>query len=315
MKITKITLKLAGYLLAAIASVTLIIPFTGCQQSSDAGNVRGKTIVVTYSIMGSLVKDLVGDNAEVIISIPNGLDPHEWEPSAKDIESINKADLVIQNGLGLEHGLEKVLESAKYNGVKIFTASDFITKRYIGSDDVIHNEEHDHAAGAADPHYWMDPLAMKSVIHALVKDVNIFLNLDVSRQAAEIENRLEILNDEISSITEFIPSQERKLVTGHESMGYFAQRYGFETIGVIVPGLSTQAGVSAGDLAVLKQSIEENRVKAIFTEVGTSPSVAKAIGTETGVKVTELTTHCIPSDGSYYTFMRNLANVIVNALK
>ena len=73
--------------------------------------------------------------------------------------------------------------------------------------------------------------------------------------------------------------------------------------------------MSAADLAVLKQLIQENQVKAIFTELGTSPAVAQAIGKETGVKVVELTTDSVPDDGSYFTFMRNLAKVITDGLK
>jgi len=68
-------------------------------------------------------------------------------------------------------------------------------------------------------------------------------------------------------------------------------------------------------LAALKQPFIDNQVKAIFTELGTSPVVSKAIGDETGVKVVELTTHALPDDGSYFTFMRNIASVITNALK
>ena len=70
------------------------------------------SVIVTYSIMGSLVKELVGESMDVTVSIPNGLDPHEWEPSAKDIEAINRADLVVQNGLSLEGGMEKALSEA-----------------------------------------------------------------------------------------------------------------------------------------------------------------------------------------------------------
>lgn len=112
-----------------------------------------------------------------------------------------------------------------------------------------------------------------------------------------------------------MPAANRKLVTGHESMGYFAQRYNFKLVGAIIPSITTQAEVSASDLANLKQLIEENDVKAIFTELGTSPVVADAIGNETGVKVVELTTHTLPADGSYFTFMRNIAQVITDALK
>ena len=98
-------------------------------------------------------------------------------------------------------------------------------------------------------------------------------------------------------------------------MGYFAQRYNFKLVGAIIPSISTQAEVSASDLAELKKLIRDNRVKAIFTELGTPKAVSDAIGKESGVKVVELTTHNLPEDGSYFTFMRNLTQVIVDGLK
>jgi zinc/manganese transport system substrate-binding protein len=283
-----------------------------CQPSSSRPT---KSIVVTYSALGSIVKELVGDKANLTVSIPNGLDPHEWEPSAKDIEAINKADLVIENGLGLEGGMEKALQVARDIGVKFFTASDYITVRHVGPGEGIPSGDPDQVIGAADPHLWMDPIAMKSIVSALSPILMKDLNLDVSSQAADLENRLDSLNTEIADTVAAIPQENRKLVTGHESMGYFAQRYGFKLVGAIIPSISTQAGVSAGDLAALKKLIEENHVRAVFTELGTSPVVAKAIGDETGVKVVELATHVLPSDGSYFTFVRNLASVITNALK
>jgi zinc/manganese transport system substrate-binding protein len=86
-------------------------------------------------------------------------------------------------------------------------------------------------------------------------------------------------------------------------------------VGAIIPSITTQAEVSASDLAALKKLIQDNQVKAIFTELGTPPAVAEAIGQETGVKVVELTTHSLPADGSYFTFLRNIAQVIVDGLK
>jgi zinc/manganese transport system substrate-binding protein len=228
---------------------------------------------------------------------------------------INKADLVVENGLGLEGGMEKTLEAARGKGVKFFTASDYITVRHVGSGEGIPSGDPDQAIGAPDPHLWMDPPAMKSVVSGLAPALIKVLNLDVTGQATDLENRLDSLNTEIANMVVQIPRDNRKLVTGHESMGYFAQRYGFTLVGVIIPSLSSQAGVSAGDLAALKKAIQDNRIKAIFTELGTSPAVAKAIGDETGVKVVELTTHALPGDGSYFTFMRNMAGVITNALK
>ncbi len=296
------------------ASLVLLILFSmlACQPSISNSK---KSIVVTYSILGSVVKELVGDKATVIVSIPNGLDPHEWEPSARDIEAINKANLVIENGLGLEGGMQKTLAAAKSNGVRFFTASDYITVRHVGSGEGIPSGDPDQALGAADPHLWMDPVGMKIVVSALAPVLMKDLNLDVTAQAQSLEDRLDALNNEVSNTVASLPQDNRKLVTGHESMGYFAQRYGFKLVGVIVPSLSSEAEVSAADLASLKQAIDDNHVKAIFTELGTSPAVAKAIGDETGVKVVELTTHALPADGSYFTFMSDLATVITNALK
>lgn len=303
------------YILVLMVSILLMLVLVGtlsCQPSSSSPK---KSIVVTYSILGSIVKELVGDKATVTVSIPNGLDPHEWEPSAKDIEAINKADLVVENGLGLEGGMEKTLQAARDSGVKFFTASDYITVRHVGSGEGIPSGDPDQVIGAADPHLWMDPVAMKSVVEGLASELVKDLNLDVSSQALDLENRLDSLDKEVADTVAAIPQENRNLVTGHESMGYFAQRYGFKLVGVIIPSLSTEADISAEDLAALKQAIEDNHVKAIFTELGTSPSVAKAIGDETGVQVVELTTHALPSDGSYFTFLRNIAGVITNALK
>ncbi len=303
----------ATVLTLVLASV-LVSSGISCLPAADATGAR-KSIVVTYSILGSIVKQLIGDKANVIVSVPNGLDPHEWEPSAKDIETINKADMVIQNGLGLEGGMEKTLQTAKNNGVKFFTASDHITVRHVGPGEGIPSGDPDQVIGAPDPHLWMDPLTMKSVVTALAPQLMKDLNLDITSEALILEKQLDDLYREVADMVASIPQGNRKLVTGHESMGYFAQRYGFKLVGVIVPGLSSQAGVSAADLAALKRAIEDNQVKAIFTELGTSPTVAETIGNETGVVVVELATHTLPADGMYSTFLRNLAAVITSTLK
>jgi zinc/manganese transport system substrate-binding protein len=305
-------MKWANTIMISLLLILLLAAVPSCRQNTVSGK---KSIVVTYSILGSIVNELVGDQASVTVSVPNGLDPHEWEPSAKDIEAINKADLVIQNGLGLEGGMEKTLQSAMASGVKFFTVSDHITVRHVGQGEGIPSGDPDQVLGAADPHLWMDPLTIKDFVAALAPALQETLNLDVSAQATALEKRLDDLNSEITSLVSVLPQPSRKLVTGHESMGYFAQRYGFKLVGVIVPSLSSQAGVSAADLADLKKAIQENDVRVIFTELGTSPAVAEAIGDETGVKVVELTTHAVPADGSYFTFIRDIANTITNALK
>ncbi len=296
----------------AVLVILSLLFSTACQP--ETGTTDGKkSIVVTYSILGSLVKELAGDGANVTVSIPNGLDPHEWEPSAKDIEAINKADLVVQNGLGLEAGMEKTLERARNSGVRFFTASDYIDIRYVGEGEGIPSDDPDQVVGAPDPHLWLDPVAMKSVVSALVPILEE-MGLDVTSRALSLKSRLEDLDGEIAGAVAVIPEEDRKLVTGHESMGYFARRYGFKVVGVIIPSLSTQAEVSAADLAALKRAIQENQVTAIFTELGTSSAVASAIASETGARVVELAPVTLPDDGSYFTLMRNIAGVIVSSL-
>jgi len=314
-------------LTSIIASILIIISFllSSCIQNNDSSAKSETTIVVTYSVLGAIVGELVGDQANVIVSIPNGLNLHEWEPSAKDIEALNNADLIVRNGLSLEAGLEKTLDTAASSGVPIFTASDHIEIRYVGEGEMNEHEEeledgeeeheHHHEAGSADPHIWTDPLTMKNVVRALSLELKNTLGIDVSNKAAELETRLDDLDAEIRQTLAVVPEEERYLVTGHESMGYYADRYDFKVIGAIIPSISTQAEVSAGGLAELKELIEQYNVKAIFTETGTSPVVAGAIADETGAKAVELNTHVLPDDGSYFSMMREITSVIADALK
>lgn len=296
--------------------LVFVVLASACASPAASSASPGKrTIVVTYSVLGAVVKDLVGDTANVVVMIPNGQDPHEWEPSAKDIETLNKADFVIQNGLGLEGGLGKTLAQAEKNGVRFFTASDHITIRKVGPGEGIPTGDPDQAVGAADPHLFMDPLTMKMVVDALSVQLKTDLGMDVASRAQDLDSRLDALNKEVTDQVATIPPANRKLVTGHESLGYFAQRYGFKLVGAIIPGLSSQGEVSAADLAALKKQIQDNQVKAIFSELGTPSSVATAIGKETGVKVVPLATHSVPADGSYFTFMRDVAKVITDALR
>jgi zinc/manganese transport system substrate-binding protein len=295
--------------------VFIVLVLSACQPTAPSSQAGKQTIVVTYSILGAVLKQLVGDQANVVVLIPNGQDPHEWEPSAKDIETLMNADLVVQNGLSLEGGLQKTLSQAASSGVKMFSAASHITVRTVGPGEGISNAGGDQTIGSPDPHLWTDPLTIKQVVSALSSQLKTDLDLDVSAQAQEFESQLESLNNEIAAQVGTIPETSRKLVTGHESLGYFANRYGFELIGAIVPSLSTQAEVSAADMAALKTLIEQNQVKAIFYEIGTPKTISDSIGRETGVKVVELATHFLPADGSYITFMHELASTIVDNLR
>jgi zinc/manganese transport system substrate-binding protein len=246
--------------------------------------------------------------------MPNGLDVHEWEPSAKDIETLNKAALIVRNGLNLEGGMEKSLAQAVSLGVPVFTASDHIAIRTVKAGEGLPTGDADQAAGAQDPHLWLDPQQLKAVVKALAVDLKTRFGTDVSANATDLSTRLDALTAEIKAEVAALPEEKRLLVTGHESLGYFAEAFGFTLVGAIVPSLSTRAEVSASDMADLKKTIQGKSVKVIFTELGTPPKVAEALGNEVGIKVVEITTHRLLDDGSYFSFLRSLAQAVVNAL-
>jgi len=310
--------------LAIFATLVAGLLSVSCSASDTAvAAARGpKTIVVTYSILGSIVQDLAGDQFRVVTLIPNGLDVHEWEPSAKDIETLNHADLVIENGLNLEGGMGKALAQARAAGLRFFTASDYITVRHVAAGEGIPSGDPDQALGAADPHIWTNPENMKAIVDALApvlqRDFASALTdggagLTARREA--LDKKLDALDAQIRAEVAGLPPANRKLVTGHESLGYFAQHYGFKLIGAVIPSISTEAESSAADLADLDRLIAANHVKVIFTELGTPPATVKALANQAKVKTVILITHYLPPDGSYFTFERNLATAIIDSLR
>lgn len=305
--------KILRPLLIVTIAVVLVLMLAGCSSPSSTNSKT--SIVVTYSILGSIVKSLVGDQTDVSVLIPNGLDLHEWEPSAKDIEKAYSAKMLVCNGLELESGLAKTIENAAKKGVHVFFASDHVEVRHVKAGEGIPSNDPDQAIGAPDPHLWTDPLTIKQMIPLLAEDIKSTMNLDVSARAAALSADLEVLNTEIAALLNVVPQDQRKMVTGHESMGYFAQRYNFQLVGVIVPSLSSAADVTAADLSNLKKVIQQTGVKAIFTETGTSPATAKAIADETGVKAVALNTHALPADGTYRSYIQQLAATVAGALK
>lgn len=296
--------------------LVLSLCFFSCLPSKQAGKAsERKRIVVTYSILGSVVSELAGTDADVVVLIPNGLDVHEWEPSARDVETLMNADLIIQNGLGLESGMDKALSRARDGGRRIFTASDHIKVRHVGVGEGLPSNDPDQEAGAADPHLWTDPLAMKAVADALAVELKADLGLDVSARGQKLDGELTALDGEVRVMTASLPPERRCIVTGHESLGYFAQAYGFKLVGALVPSLSSEAEASASWLVTLKGLIAANKVPVIFTEVGTPRQVVEALASETGVRALPLATHLLPESGGYVAFERQLATTIVEGLR
>ena len=187
-----------------------------------------------------------------------------------------------------------------------------------GHDD---HEGHDHSG--ADPHFFTDParmaVAVDGIASFLIANVDGLDADTVSAAAAAYHEELEALDDEVAEVIASIPLANRVLVTNHEVFGHFADRYGFEVAGTVIPAASTVDGSSAGALAELAALIEAEGVPAIFSDVSASDQLAQALAEEVGdIAVVELFTESLgdaDSEGSTYIDMiRTNAERIAGAL-
>lgn len=309
--------------LSFCASVVLI----GCSTSPSSApetttSQPRPNIVVTYSVLGAVVSELVGDAADVSVVIPDGQDPHDFEPSAKDVEMINDADLIVANGLGFEEGLVDALDAAHDRGVERFLVSDFVTTidgdghDHHSSDDDSHGDDaHDEDtsdAHATDPHIWLSPFALSEMIDDLGTAINSSTRLDVTDAAEELAVSLLSLDAQVADLITALGSCT--IVTGHDELGYFADRYGCEVVGAVIPSFSTTAEASAGELSDLKQLIEQYDVKTLFTGLGTSSDVVDRLVSELDIRAVELTTHFMDGAQTYDAFVERLVDQIVTGL-
>jgi zinc/manganese transport system substrate-binding protein len=292
---------------SAFLCAGFIALLSACSSTEPAATTRPE-IVVTYSVLGSVVSDLVGNSASVTVLIPDGQDPHDFQPSARDIETINNASIVISNGLDFEEGLEDVLASAIDNGVNVYMIGENITVRE--SDDS-HVDEEGHSHSAGDPHLWLSPTNFVQALPSLTDAINSATGLSID-PATELE-QLKILDSEVMKLMNTIDSCV--MVSGHDELGYFADQYGCTVVGAIIPGLSTTSEGTAKQLADLKELATANNVKAIFTGLGTSQNVADQLANELGIKAVTLSTHYLQNATNYREFMLNLANQIAEALR
>ncbi len=294
----------------SLVCLTGLLP--ACSSSEPETSAR-PNIVVTYSVLGSVVTDLVGDAADVTILIPDGQDPHDFQPSARDIETINNADIVVSNGLDFEEGLEDVLASAIESGVSVYMVGENITVREPDEDHAEEDqaEEEGHAHGAGDPHLWLSPLSFTQALPSLTAAINKATGLSIDETTAL--DQLTKLDNEITEVIDTIASCV--MVSGHDEMGYFADRYGCTVIGAIIPSFSTTSEATAKQIADLKVLAASNNVKAVFTGLGTPAEVSEQLASELGIAAVSLSTHYLNGAANYREFMLNLANQIAEALR
>jgi zinc/manganese transport system substrate-binding protein len=314
-----------------------------------AGDSAKPVIVATTSILGDITSNVVGDLATVKVLIPANTDPHDFEPSARQVAELRDADLIVANGLLLEDGLVAIIESARIDGTPVVAVGELVNPLTFdeefeaqmdaaaemtgiasedgAKDDEGHSEDEeghsDDDHGEFDPHFWMDPTRVARAAGVISTAVADNTDVDASvlaDQTAAYEIALLALDAELEALLADIPAERRVMVTNHDAFGYLAVRYGFDIVGTVIPSGSDMAEPSAAALANLAKLINELSVPAIFTENTTSPNLANTLAAETGrgVDVVPLFSDAIGEPGSggesYIAMMRTNGQRIAAAL-
>lgn len=271
-------------------------------------------VVTTSNIIADWVRQ-VGDNrVDVFALVPIGTDPHTFEPGAGDVARVADAEIIFTIGLGLEGAwLSQLLENAAADPGRVVALGDYVNP--IAADEGL---EH----GKFDPHFWWDPLRVKKAVDEITRRLTTADTAGAdtySRNAASYQEELDGLHARIMESTNQIPQERRKLVTSHETMNYFAGRYGFEAVGSVFPGITTEREPSPAELTELVSKIQELGVPAIFTETIVSDRLARAVASETGIQIVRLYTGSLGPAGSgaetYISMMDTNVEAIVQALR
>jgi zinc/manganese transport system substrate-binding protein len=312
--------------LVALAPFALLL-LTPSSFAQTPGSGEPLQVVASFSILGDLVKNVGGEGVVVTTLIGPGVDAHTYDPAPADLVVLSKADIIFENGLGFEPWLERFFASAQPPGARVVT-TEGITPREAGADEhegeAQAEEDGTQGHGQFDPHVWHDVanviIMVGNIRDALVAADPARAELYKANAAAYIAE-LEALDASVREQVGTLPPERRKLVTSHDTFGYFAAAYGFEIIGTALGSISTEAGdPSARDIATLVTEIQEAGVPAIFAENVANPDLMESIATEAGVTLAPtLYTDALGAPGSpgetYIGMMQSNVTTIVDALK
>ena len=287
-----------------------------CQGVPAAPSGQPLNVLAVESFLADITRNIAGTRLNVDSLIPTGLDPHAFEPAPADVARIASAQVLIINGAGLEEWLQKTLDNAGGQH-QVITASTGLSSRNPTPGEPLDT------AHPGDPHFWLDPLNavryVENIRDGLIQSDPAGRDT-FTANAADYITKLRDLDTWVISQVSQVPPARRLLVTNHESLGYFADHYGFKIVGVIIPSVSTDSSPSAAQFAALVDAVRTAGAPAVFLETGANPQLASQLAQETGVRVvTGLYTHSTTTpDGpapTYIDMIKANVNAIVEALK
>jgi ABC-type Zn uptake system ZnuABC Zn-binding protein ZnuA len=281
------------------------------------------SVLASTTFLADIAQNVAGDRAQVESLLPVGADPHSYQAAPSDVAKIAESNLLILNGVEYEHFIETLLENAGGERVIVESATGLTPhhmEEHEGEEHAEGEEGHDHEAG--DPHMWLDPNLVITYV-GNIRDGFIKADPDGTEtykaNADAYIAQLKDLDKWIVEQVNTIPAERRLLVTNHEAMGYFADRYGFEVAGSVIPSFSSDATPSAQEMAGLVDEIKSLNAPAIFLDTADNDVLAKQIADETGVMIVsdlhlESLTDGAPAP-TYIEMMKDNVSKIVEALK
>ncbi|MEA4846485.1 MAG: metal ABC transporter substrate-binding protein [Clostridiaceae bacterium] len=254
---------------AIIVLLSLSIALTGCMEAGKKPTGRSMKIYASFYPMYFLASEIAGDKAEVITMIPAGAEPHDWEPTPKMIIELQKADMLIYNGAGMETWIDNVLPNVDEKRTKIVDASEGI--ELLGSS----------GHGTYDPHIWVSPVRFKQqaqTIYDALLEIDSGNSEYYEKNKQDLDSRLSKLDKDIRDASKSFKSNV--IVVSHEAFGYFAKDFSLEQIAI--RGINPQEEPSPSKMAELARKCSENDVKYIFFEKLTSPKLSETLAKEVG---------------------------------
>jgi manganese/zinc/iron transport system substrate-binding protein len=246
-----------------------IISLFACENNTNKTVNTKPLIVCTTGMIGNAVENIVGDKYEVITLMGPGVDPHLYKATQGDLKSLNRANIIIYNGLHLEGKMGEIFEKLS-NRKHIIVASNAIPiERLINNTDF---------QGAHDPHLWFDVQLWSDVIMHLSNEITAF-NPDLKQELFDntlpYYESLLTLDKSVRNKVAELDSNKRILITAHDAFGYFGKAYGFEVRGL--QGISTVSEYGLKDVSNLVRFISERKIKAVFVESSVSDRSLKAV--------------------------------------
>ena len=317
---------------AALGAVAFLAAalVSGCGNAAPAGSAKASgsapatsddakvKVVASFYPMADFAEKVGGDLVEVKNLVPAGTEPHEWEPSPKDVTAIEGSDLFVYNGADMEGWVDDTLKSVDTSKTTVVEASKGIKLREADHSHDADGDGHEHE-GEHDPHVWVSP---KNALKELGNIRDGLVKADPEHKAEyeknydEYAKRFEDLDREYAQ--KLGATKGKTVVVSHEAYGYLCDEFGLTQMPIT--GMDAEGEPDAQTMAQIVDFVKENNVKTIFSEDLVSPKVAQQIADETGAEcvrlnpVEGLTDEQLKAGEDYLSVMKDNLGKLVKAL-